>query len=70
MNNARYYQEMRIRSAGYWLELGEADQALRELEALSRADWNRPLAIKTRVAALKLLARTSGLSSQERGEVV
>lgn len=45
-------QALRIRSAHYWLELGEADQALRELEALPSGAWNHPLAVMARVAAL------------------
>ncbi len=51
---------IRIRAAEYWLSLGEADEALRELERLPQT-WNHPLAIKVRVAALDILGEGSGL---------
>jgi hypothetical protein len=51
---------IQIRAAEYWLSLGEADEALRELEKLPQT-WNHPAAIKVRVAALEVLAERSGL---------
>jgi hypothetical protein len=45
---------IRIRAAEYWLKLGEADQALRELEGLQQT-WNHPSAVKIRVAAIEML---------------
>ena len=45
---------IQIRAAEYWLSLGEADEALRELEKLP-STWNHPLAVKVRVAALGVL---------------
>ena len=46
---------IRVASAKYWLKLGEADEALRELEGLPKAAWNHPAAAKARVAALAAL---------------
>jgi hypothetical protein len=37
------------------LKLGEADEALRELEALPKEAWNHPSAVKACVAALAVL---------------
>jgi hypothetical protein len=45
---------IQIQAAEYWLKLGEADQALRELENLSHT-WNHPAATKVRVAAIGML---------------
>jgi hypothetical protein len=44
-----------VKSAEYWLRLGEADQALRELEKLPQTAWNHPAVVKARVAALEAL---------------
>jgi hypothetical protein len=44
------------------LELGEADQALRELEQLPHNTWNNPSSIKIQVAARGML--------RERGEAL
>jgi hypothetical protein len=38
---------LQIKAAEYWLKLGEADQALRELEALPSRIWNHRWALKT-----------------------
>ena len=46
---------IRVASANYWLRLGEADEALKELEALPKAAWNHPSAVKARFAALATL---------------
>jgi hypothetical protein len=48
---------IQIKAAEYWLRLGEADEALRELEKLSET-WNSPAAIKVRVAAIGMLEVT------------
>ena len=50
-----------IKAAEYWLKLGEADQALRELEALPSRIWNHRWVLKTRIAAMGAL--------RERGEM-
>ena len=50
----------KIKAAEYWLKLGEADEALRELEKLPKT-WNHPSAVKVRVAALDVLGARSGL---------
>jgi hypothetical protein len=52
---------LRVKSAGYWLKLGDADQAIRELEALPEVAWNHPSAVQARVAALGILAERSGM---------
>ena len=43
---------LRVQAARYWLELGEADEALRELEALPSESWRHPVAVEVRLAAL------------------
>jgi hypothetical protein len=55
---------LRVKSAEYWLRLGEADQALRELEFLPKSAWNHPSAVKARVAALEALRRWTGAIAQ------
>ena len=52
---------LRIQSARYWLRLGEADQALRELEALPSRTWLHPLAVEARVAALRAAGQTNAV---------
>src|ERR1035441_1136388 len=44
-----------IKAAEYWLKLGEADQALRELENLPPGTWKHGWALKTRIAAIGAL---------------
>ncbi len=56
---------LRVKSAEFWLMLGEADQALRELEALPKSAWNQPLAVKARVAALEVLGGRTSVNVQE-----
>ena len=46
---------LQIKAAEYWLKLGEADQALRELEALPSRIWTCGWALKTRIAAMGVL---------------
>ena len=46
---------LQIKAAEYWLKLGEADQALRELEALPSTSWKCGWALKTRIAAMGVL---------------
>jgi hypothetical protein len=52
--------QIRIKSAEFWLMLGEADEAMRELEPLPGRAWNHPSAKKVRVAALKILGERTG----------
>ncbi|MGD0904154.1 MAG: hypothetical protein ABR924_14540 [Terracidiphilus sp.] len=56
---------VRIKSAELWLMLGEADEALRGLEALPRTAWNHSSARKVRVAALRVLDGRTGAIVQE-----
>jgi hypothetical protein len=51
---------LRIQSAHYWLKLGEAEQALQELKALSSSAWSHPSAVKARLAVVR--------ASRERNE--
>jgi len=44
-----------IKAAEYWLKLGEADLALRELENLPTKIWKCSWALKTRIAAMGML---------------
>jgi len=48
-------EALQIKAAEYWLRLGEADEALRELEKLPGKTWESPAAVKIRVAALGML---------------
>ena len=56
---------IRIKSAEFWLKLGEADQALRELESLSAVIWNDPSAVKIRVAAIGALRARNEITVEE-----
>ena len=51
------YDAIQIKAAEYWLKLGEADQALRELEALPSRIWDHGWALKTRIAAIGVLRK-------------
>lgn len=48
---------IQIKAAEYWLKLGEADLALKELEKLPTKIWRCSWAVKTRVAAGDLRGR-------------
>lgn len=50
-------EAIQIKAAEYWLNLGEADQALRELEVLPSRTWGCGWALKTRIAAIGMLKR-------------
>jgi hypothetical protein len=56
---------LRIQSAHYWLELGEVDQALLELGALSADACNHPLAAKARVAVVRAARKLNESTYQE-----
>ena len=56
---------LRIQSAHYWLQLGEIDQALLELGALSTTASNHPRAVKARVAVLQAIRNRNVLTVQE-----
>jgi len=56
---------LRVRSAHHWLESGEADSALRELEALPSGAWRHPLAVNARVAALRAARGMNTVTVQE-----
>jgi hypothetical protein len=55
---------LQIKAAEYWLKLGEADQALRELEALPSGIWTCGWALKTRIAAMGVLRGPEEITSQ------
>jgi hypothetical protein len=46
---------LQSKAAEYWLKLGEADQALRELEHLPQNTWRNRAAVKIRIAAIGML---------------
>jgi hypothetical protein len=46
---------LQIKAAEYWLRLGEANEALRELEKLPGETWKCGWALRTRMAALGML---------------
>lgn len=54
-----------VKSAEYWLRSGEADGAVRELEALPSRSWNHPAVVKLHVAVLEVLDKRSGAVVQE-----
>jgi hypothetical protein len=56
--------QVQVKSAEFWLMLGESDEAVRELEALPIRAWNHPSAIKVRVAALEVLRERTGAMVQ------
>jgi len=58
-------EAVQIKAAEYWLKLGDADQALKELEALPQDAWNHPSAVKARVAAIGALRESHGFAVQE-----
>jgi hypothetical protein len=53
---------LQIKAAEYWLKLGDADQALKELEALPSRIWRCSLAIKIRIAAIGMLREPDELT--------
>jgi hypothetical protein len=55
---------LQIKAAEYWLKLGEADQALRELEALPSRSWTCGWALRTRIAAMGALRRRDEMTPQ------
>jgi hypothetical protein len=55
---------LQIKAAEYWLKLGEADQALKELEALPTRVWKCGWAIKTRIAAIGVLREADEMAVQ------
>ena len=56
---------LRVKSAEYWLEHGQADEALRALEKLPRKAWNHPWAVRVRVAAVEALREMIGQAHAE-----
>ena len=56
---------VQIKAAEYWLKLGKADQALKQLEALPHDAWNHPWAAKARVAAVGALRESHEFAVQE-----
>jgi len=55
---------LQIKAAEYWLKLGEADQALRELEVLPSRIWKCGWALKTRIAAMGVLRGRDEMTAQ------
>ena len=53
-----------IKWISIWLKLGEADQALRELEALPSRFWKCGWALKTRIAAMGTLRERDQSTTQ------
>jgi hypothetical protein len=57
-------EALQIKTAEYWLKLGEADQALRELEAPPSKSWKCGWALKIRIAAIGALRARNEMSAQ------
>ena len=55
---------LQIKAAEYWLKLGEADQALKELEALPSRIWKCGWVLKTRIAAMGELRKRDEMTVQ------
>jgi hypothetical protein len=55
---------LQIKAAEYWLKLGEADEALKELEALPSRSWTCGWALKTRIAAMGVLRERDEIAAQ------
>jgi hypothetical protein len=55
---------LQIKAAEYWLKLGEADLALRELEALPTRTWKCGWALKVRIAAMGVLRERDEMTVQ------
>ena len=53
-----------IKAAEYWLKLGEADLALKELEALPSKVWTSGWALRTRIAAMGVLRGRGEITAQ------
>jgi len=58
------HDALQIKAAEYWLRLGEADQALRELEALPSKSLKSGWAVRTRIAAIGVLRQKSEFTVQ------
>jgi len=58
-------QALRVKSAEYWLEHGQPDEALRGLEKLPRKAWDHPWAVRVRVAAVEALREMNGQAHAE-----
>ena len=56
---------IRVESAAYWLNFGDADRALRELDGLPKSAFDHPSAVKIRVGAVELLDERSGTILRE-----
>jgi hypothetical protein len=62
--NLTIQDALQIKAAEYWLKLGEADQALKELEKLPSRVWTSGWALKTRIAAMGVLRGRDELNVQ------
>jgi hypothetical protein len=58
------HEAIQIKAAEYWLKLGEADQALRELEGLTLRTRKCGWALKTRIAAMGALRGRDEVTAQ------
>ena len=55
---------LQMKPAEYWLKLGEADLALKELEALPSRTWKCGWALRTRIAAMGVLIGRDEMTAQ------
>jgi hypothetical protein len=58
------HDALQVKAAEYWLKLGEADQALKELEGLPSRSWKRGWAVRTRIAAMGVLRERDEMTAQ------
>jgi len=56
---------LHVQSANYWLALGEVEQALLELGALSESASDHPSAVKARVAIVRALRKRNEVTVRE-----
>ncbi len=52
---------LRLKAAEYWLQMGEPNQALQELDRLPKTTWGDPRVIKARLAAVGILRKMNAL---------
>ena len=59
------HHALRVMSAEHWLNHGQPDEALRELEKLPRKAWNHPWALRVHQAAVNALRELNGQAHAE-----
>jgi hypothetical protein len=58
-------QALRVKSAEYWLKLGEPAQALMELERLPEQAQKHPWALRVQLSAVRVVREMNEIAVQE-----